>query len=105
EPGRDDRASVAGWRSVGGHRRAVLLVLLADDARPVALVVEDVADERLHERALLLDDEELLQAARELAYDHRLHRPQQPDLQQADAVTPQRLAVEPQLAQGLAQVV
>src|SRR3989442_10262029 len=103
--GQQQRDAVGVQLAVGGHERTVLLVLLADDARPVALGVAAVAEEPLHERALFLDDEDLLQAARELAYDHRLHRPQQPDLQQADAVTPQRLIVEPQPAQGPAQVV
>jgi hypothetical protein len=66
--------------AVGRHQRPTVLVLLADDPRTLGLVVEYVADEDLHERALLLDDEELLQTLRELAHDHGFHRPEEPDL-------------------------
>ena len=73
--------------------------------RALRLVVEDVADEQLDERALLLDHEQLFEPARELPHDARLHRVEHPDLEEADAVAAQRLVVEAELAQRLAQVV
>ena len=103
--GEQQRDPVGVELAVGGHERPLLLVLLADHEGPLALVVEHLADEGLHERALLLDDDQFLQAAREIPHDQRLHRPEQPDLQQSDAVAPQPLVVQAQLAQGLAQVV
>ena len=45
--------------------------------------------EHLEERALLLDDEDLLEPARELADDARLHREQHAHLEDADAVAAQ----------------
>ena len=91
--------------AVGGHERPALLVGLADDPRALGLVVEDVADEELAERPLLLDDQELLEAPGELANGARLHREQHLDLQQADAVLAERGVVEPELGERLAQVV
>ena len=103
--GEQQRDPVGVELAVGGHERPVLLVLLADHEGPLALVVERLADEGLHERPLLLDDEQFLEPARELPHDLRLHRPEQPDLQQADAVAPQPFVVQAELAQGLAHVV
>ena len=84
--------------AVGGHQRPALFVQLAHDARPLAIVVEHVADEELAERALLLDHEDLLEPPRELAHDPRLHREEHADLEQADAVVRERRVVEPELA-------
>src|SRR5206468_140902 len=74
-------------------------------ARALGLVVEDVADEELAEGPLLLDDEQLLQAARELPDDRGLHREEHPDLEEPDAVVPERRVVQAELAERLAQVV
>ena len=91
--------------AVGGHQRALALVALAEHERAHGLVVEDVADEQLAERALLLDHQELLEARGELADDRRLHREQHPDLQQADPVMAERGVVEAELGERLAEVV
>ena len=91
--------------AVGRHQRTALLVALAHDARVLGVVVEHVAQEQLDERALLLDDQDLLEAPRELAHDARLHREEHADLQDADAVARERGVVEAELAQRLAQVV
>ena len=56
-------------------------------------------------RALLLDDQDLLEPAAELADDARLHRREHPHLEDADAVAAERRLVEAQLVQGLAHVV
>ena len=64
----------------------LLLVELADDARRIGHAVEHVLGEHFQERPLLLDDEDFLQAAREIADDRGLHRKQHAHLQDADAV-------------------
>ncbi len=87
------------------QQRPVLLVELAHHLRPVGHAVEDVLAEHLEEGALLLDHEDLLQAAPELAHDARLHREQHADLEDADAVAAQRSVVEAELGEGLADVV
>ena len=106
DPGGHDLGDAIGVQlAVGGHEGAVLEVPLADDAGMLGEVIEDVADEDLHEGALLLDDEDLLQAPRELAHDAGLHREEHADAQQADAVVLQGGVVQPQLEECLAQVV
>jgi hypothetical protein len=106
QPTGDDLGDAVGVElAVGGHQGPALLVALADDARVHRVVVEDVAQEHLDERALLLDDQDLLEPAREPADDPRLHREEHADLEDADAVAPQRRVVQAELAQRLAQVV
>ena len=106
DPGGDDLGDAIGVQlPVGRHQGAVLEVALADDAGMVGEVIEDVADEELHEGALLLDDEDLLQPPRELPHDAGLHREEHADAQQADAVVLQGGVVQPQLEERLAQVV
>jgi hypothetical protein len=106
EPAGDDLRDAVGVQlPAGGHQRTPLLVALAHHARVHGVVVERVAHEHLHERALLLDDEDLLEPAREVPHDARLHREQHPDLEDADAMVAQFGVVESQLAERLAQVV
>src|SRR5690606_30071164 len=71
----------------GRQERRAALVLLADDQWPLRRrkVVELLLDLTLDERALLLDDEDLLDAARELTHDLGLERPAHADLQEPDA--------------------
>src|SRR5262249_42663203 len=91
--------------AVGRQARAALPVVLADHPRALGLVIEDVADEELAERALLLDDQELLEPAGELAHRAGLHREQHLDLHEPDAVLAERRIVQAELGEGLAQVV
>jgi hypothetical protein len=103
--GDDLRDAVGVELGVGGHEGPALEVVLAGDARADPLVVEDLADEELAEGALLLDDEQLVQAVGELAHGRRLHREAHPDLHEPHAVAAQRRVVEPEPAQRLAHVV
>jgi hypothetical protein len=103
--GDDLRDAVGVQLAAGRHQRAPLLVALAYHARVHDVVVERVAHEHLHEGAFLLDDEDFLEPAREVAHDPRLHREQHAELQDPDAVVAERGLVEPQLVQRLAQVV
>ena len=83
----------------------VLLVALADDARPVRHGVEDVLGEHLDEGPLLLDDENLLEAPGELADDPGLHGEEHAHLENADAVAAELLVVEAELDERLPDVV
>jgi hypothetical protein len=85
---------------------AGLLVALADDARPprVGPVVEQRADLVLHERALLLDDEDLLESERERVQSLRLERPREPQLVHADADARGGLLVDAEVFQRLPHV-
>src|SRR3972149_2921889 len=106
QPGRDDLGDPVGVElAVDGDEDAALGVALADDARPLGLVVQDVADEELHQPTLLLDHEQLFEPAGELPDDAGLHREQHPDLEQADAVPLERGIVQAEIAQPLAEVV
>src|SRR5437773_5811862 len=85
EPRRHDlRDPVRVELGVGGHERAALEVGLAQDARALGVVVEDVADEELAERPFLFDDEQLPETPRELPDGRRLHREEHPELQQPE---------------------
>src|SRR5260370_24757748 len=106
EPRRDVLSAAVGVElRVGGDEGPRVEVVLAGDARALGLVVEDVADEELAERALLLDHQQLLEAAREFADDARLHREEHPDLHEAHAVAPERRVVAADVAERLAEVV
>ena len=76
------------------EQRALLLVELADDARPIGPAVQHVLGEQLEESALLLDDQDLLEPAAELADDARLHRREHRQLEDADAVAAQLRVAE-----------
>ena len=52
-----------------GQQRLAALVALAEDARRAGHAVERLLEVRLEERALLLDDEDLVEPVRELAHD------------------------------------
>src|SRR5215207_959633 len=87
------------------EQRLAALVLLAEDARSAGCAVERVLQEGLDERALLLRDQYLVEPAGELAGDLRLERRDHAELQDADAGALEGAAVEPELAQGVHQVV
>ncbi|MCG3190125.1 MAG: hypothetical protein LKCHEGNO_02736 [Burkholderiaceae bacterium] len=88
------------------HQRLPCGVALADDHRPLGRrrVVEQVAQLGLDHRRLLLDDEDLLQAARELAQPRRLDRERQPHLVQPHAGGGEHRRRDLQPAQYLHQV-
>ncbi len=83
-----------------------LLVELADDARAhvVAPVVELLLQLVLDDLALLLDDQDLLQAEREVAHAFGLERPGHADLVDADAQRRALALVEAEVLQRLAHV-
>ena len=98
-------------RHLHAQQLGAALVLLADDLRGALLAVEDVLELRLQQRALFLDDDDLVQAQRELGDAAGLQRPDHADLVDhqtqrlraclVDAEICQRLAhVEPALARG-----
>ena len=89
----------------GRDQRPLLLVLLADHARPVRPAVEEVLGEHLEEGTLLLDDQDLLEPLRELADDARLHGEHEAHLEDAHAGAAQPGLVQAQLGQRLAHVV
>src|SRR6185369_8343065 len=67
--------------------------------------VERVLDRGLEERELLLDDEDLLEAARELAEALAVVRVEHPDLHQPDARALELAVVQAEVAQRLQQLV
>jgi len=90
---------------VEGQQVAAFLVALADDAWRVGRAVEDFLGEQLDEGALFLDDEDLLEPAREVADVVRLQRVEHADLEDAHAGATQGVVVQAHLHEGLAQVV
>ena len=84
-----DHAGDARRREFAGRRQDPLagLVVLADDRRALATVpvVHRLLHLVLDEGVLLLDHEDVLQAARECAYAYRFQRPGHADLVDADA--------------------
>ncbi len=81
-----------------------LLVHLADAGRPVGKVVELLAQLRLDQRALLLDDHDRLEAFGEGAHALRLQRPRAGELEQADAESVGLDFVDAERLQRLAHV-
>jgi hypothetical protein len=83
-----------------------VLVHLADDARPdiVAPVEQNLLDLVLDDLAPFLDDEDLLQAHRELVHTFRLERPGHPDLVKPQTNLGRDLLGNAQLAQRLPDV-
>ena len=90
---------------LGGNQRAVLLVALADDPRRVGRAVERVAQRGLEVGELLLDDEDLVEAAGERAERLAVVRVEHPDLHEPDAGALEVALLEAELAQRLQQLV
>ena len=94
---------------IGNGRRARRRVegqpveIFADDPRRARIAIEDGADLILEQRALLLDHDNEIEAAGEVAHDHRIERPHHADFEQAQA---KRGAVvgEAEIAERLQQV-
>ena len=104
-PGQQRAQPVGGQLAADRDQRPVPLVALAGHPGPLGLVVQVLADEALHERALLLDDEDLRDAPGGGPDDARLQRvdhaqPDQPDPGVADLL----VAGQPQAGQGLADL-
>ncbi len=83
-----------------------MLVVLADDARPRAAgpVVHRLLHLALDEGVLLLDDQDVLQPAREALQADRFQRPGHADLVDADAQVQARALVQAQVLQRLQHV-
>ena len=72
-------------RILGREQPLLVLVLLAEHARPLGQVVELLLDLRLDQRALLLDHQDQVEALGELEHALRLERPGHADLVDPDA--------------------
>ena len=90
--------------AVHREQRLAARRLLAADERPVGQVVERLPHLGLDEAALVLDDDDLLQARGELAQAPRFDRRDATELQDADAVAVERCFVQPQQVERQAQV-
>ena len=112
---RGDIEPVQGARQPGGHRVGVEFARGGeqDVASRIALTVygrrrrpavEDLLDGRLHERALLLDHDQLVEAVGELADDLGFGRPDHAELQQPDPAAAQGSFVQAEHGQRLAHV-
>src|SRR5215212_915409 len=99
---RGDRAGhhVGVQVELGRQQPLAAVVALADDAGRVCGAVEHLLELRLEERALLLDDEDLVEPVGELADDLRLQRPDHAELQQPDGGQP----LEAETAQGVHEI-
>ena len=86
QPLADLDGDVAGIERVLGREQPLLvLVLLAEHARAVGQIVELLLDLRLDQRALLLDDQDQIEAFGELQHALRLERPGHGDLVESQA--------------------
>ncbi len=89
---------------LGGEERLVALVALADDAGRVRGAVERLLEGGLHERALLLDHEDLVESAGEAAHPVTVERPDHPQLQDAHAGALELALAEAEPAERVEQV-
>ena len=87
-----------------GQQALSALVALAHHAGRVRAAVERLLERRLHERALLLDHQDLVEAAGELARDLTLQRPDHAQLEDADAGAVELAFAQPEVAQRVEQV-
>ena len=91
-------------RVLGGEQRLLVLVLLAEHARPLGQIVKLLLDLRLDQRPLLLDHQDQVEALGELAHALRLERPGHADLVDPDAELIGPDLVDAKLVHGLANV-
>ena len=89
---------------LGAQQLGACLVALADDARSVSPAVEQFLELALHERALLLDHQNLFESGREGPGDLGLERPDHAEVQDPHARSGERTVVQPQLGERLAEV-
>ncbi len=87
------------WRSV--EREPV--EIFADDARRPRIAIEYGANLILEQRAFLLDHNDEIEAAGEIAHDHRIKRPHHADFEQTQAKRG-AVVVEAEIAERLQQV-
>ena len=95
---------IARERAMRGKQGCALLVVLADDHRRVRLPVQQLFQLRLDQGALLLDHDDLLEAGREAPHAFALERPDQAELEHAQAKPGGHLAVDAEIGERLAQV-
>ena len=86
------------------QQRPLVLVELADDLRGIRGPVEQMLDLLLHERQLLLDDDDLLELRGELAHGFAVQRPWHAHVQQPDPAALERRLVEAEQVQRAAQL-
>ena len=91
-------------RALGREQPVAALVLLADDQRLHRGAVEVLAHLHLDQRALLLDDDDHLEAAREILEVVDVERPRAADLGQAHAEPVGARLVDAEVVERLAHV-
>jgi hypothetical protein len=102
--GERDRDLIAGQRAVRGEQGRALLVPLADDQRRVRAAVEEVLELRLDQRALFLDHHDLLEAVGEGEHALGLERPDQAELEHAQAEPGGEILIDAEVVERLAQI-
>ena len=88
----------------GRNQRRAALVVLAEQARPIALVVEDARELLFEQRALLLDHQHVLEPGAEAARAFRLERPDHRDLVDREADLGGAALVDAEVVERLAHV-
>ena len=99
-----DRDVVGVERALGREQPVAALVLLADDQRLHRGAVEVLAHLHLDQRALLLDDDDHLEPAREILEVLDVERPRAADLEQAHAELVGARLVDAEVVERLAHV-
>ena len=100
DPARQHRRDhLGGYGSGRRHERAPDLVGSPDDDRLMLLTVEGLLQLGLDERRLILDDQDLVDTAHQLAEGQVLDRPRHPDADQPDAELVQVALGQPQVRQ------
>ena len=102
--GERERHLIARERAVRGEQRRAALVALAHDLRRVRPAVQQLLELGLDQGALLLDHDDLLEAGGERAHALGLERPDQAELEHAQAKPGGELAVDAEVGERLAQV-
>src|SRR5690606_15867066 len=86
------------------EQRLPALILLTHDHRLVGFAVKALAQLRLDQRALFLDDDDHLEALHELSNVFVISRPRARDLEEAQANAVRRLLVDADVVERLAYV-
>ena len=99
-----DGDPVAGERALGRKQPLPRLVPLAEDRRLVGGAVQDLLDLALDQAALLLDHDDRLEVAGEVADSLRVERPRAGELQEAQAEIGGAHLVDAEVVQRLADI-
>ncbi len=91
-------------RALHGEEPVVLLILLADDDRRIGRAEQFLADLHFDQRALLLDDDDHVEAFGEVLQALRLDRPDATELVETDAEVVGLDLVDAEIVEGLAHV-